>query len=111
MLRFYEIGTAALLDADSPLRAYVGYLEGIPVATSELTVAGGVVGLYNVSTLEAYRRRGFGSAMTLWPLVEAAREGHGTAILQASAAGVGVYRRLGFEPFGDITEFKPAARN
>jgi ribosomal protein S18 acetylase RimI-like enzyme len=107
VVRFYERAAEALLDASSPLRFYLGYLEGVPVATSELTVAGGVVGLYNVSTLEACRRRGFGSVLTRWPLGEAAREGYDTAILQASDAGVGVYRRIGFEPFGEITEFKP----
>jgi hypothetical protein len=109
VVRFYERGAEALLDEASPLRFYLGYVEGVPVATSELTVAGGVVGLYNVSTLAGYRRRGFGSALTLWPLVQAVREGHGTAILQASDEGVGVYCRIGFQPFGQITEFKPKA--
>ena len=29
------------------------------------------------------------------------------AVLQAAPAGVGLYRRLGFAPFGVITEYKP----
>src|SRR5262249_17992775 len=42
---FYRIGAAALLGGGSPTRLYLGYLEGTPVATAELTMAGGVAGL------------------------------------------------------------------
>jgi predicted acetyltransferase len=87
----------------------VGYLDDVPVAASELTVGGGVVGLYTVCTLAAYRRRGFGTVLTLHPLLEARAQGHNTAILQASTEGEPVYTRLGFIPFGQITEYKPVA--
>jgi ribosomal protein S18 acetylase RimI-like enzyme len=105
VLRFYELAAPHLLGADSPLRQYVGYVEEIPVATAELTVGGGVVGLYNVCTLQAYRRRGFGSALTLQSLLDARANGHRTAILQSAADSL--YARLGFEPFGEVTEYKP----
>ena len=90
------IASDLLLSVDSPLRFYVGYLEGVAVAASELTIGGGVAGLYNISTRAGYRRRGIGSAMTRWPLIEAVRNGYDTAILQASADGVGIYRKIGF---------------
>ncbi|CAA9250425.1 MAG: Acetyltransferase, GNAT family [uncultured Chloroflexia bacterium] len=107
-LRFYELGAPALLDENAPLWLYVGYLGEVPVAAAELTVGGGVVGLYNISTLAAYRRRGFGTALTLRLLLDARAQGYGLAILQAQGSdGVGVYARLGFEPFGEITEYKP----
>ncbi|MGZ8411592.1 MAG: hypothetical protein ACXWZS_05250 [Gemmatirosa sp.] len=32
----------------------------------------------------------------------------GLGVLQASADGVGVYARIGFRPFGEVTEYKPA---
>ena len=66
-----------------------------------------MVGLYNIATLAAHRRRGYGSALTLAPLLEARRVGVSTAVLQAAPDGVGVYRRIGFEAFGEITEYKP----
>src|SRR4051794_33156160 len=56
VLRFYELAMPVLLAQDAPLWLYVGYLDEVPVATAELTAGGGVVGLYNISTLEAYRR-------------------------------------------------------
>jgi GNAT superfamily N-acetyltransferase len=108
--RFYELATPLLLRPDCPLRLYVGYLADLPVAASELTVGGGVVGLYNVCTLAAYRRRGFGGALTLRPLLDARAEGHAVAVLQASAAGAGIYARLGFTAFGSIDEYKLTSR-
>jgi ribosomal protein S18 acetylase RimI-like enzyme len=105
--RFYALAAAALLAHDSPQWFYVGYLDGRPVATAELTVGGGVAGLYNISTRETYRRRGIGMALTLQPLLDARDSGLCTGVLQAAAAGVGVYTRIGFRRFGDITEYKP----
>lgn len=109
VVRFYELAAPLLLSLDSPIRLYVGYVGTEAVAASELTVGGGVAGLYGISTLAEHRRRGYGTALTLRPLLEARGEGLELAVLQASAAGAGVYRRLGFEEFGGITEYKPAA--
>ncbi|MBT5712348.1 GNAT family N-acetyltransferase, partial [Candidatus Poribacteria bacterium] len=75
VLRFYERAAPALLAPDSPQWFYVGYIDGVAVATSEVTFGGGVAGIYCVSTLEAFRRRGIGTAMTLQPLLDA--RGHG----------------------------------
>ncbi len=107
VLRFYELAAPVLLSGDSALWLYVGYLGEVPVATAELTVGGGIVGLYNISTLEAFRRRGFGTALTLQPLLDARAQRYRTAILQAATDGVGVYTRVGFQPFGRFTEYKP----
>ncbi|MCI0460618.1 MAG: GNAT family N-acetyltransferase [Gemmataceae bacterium] len=107
VLRFYELAATVLLEGDCPLWLYVGYLEGAPVATAELALSGDTVGLYNLSTLAAYRRRGFGTALTRQPLLDAQERGFRTAVLQAAPDGMGVYRRLGFRSFGEITEYKP----
>lgn len=106
VIRFYETATPLLLDPRSPLRIYVGYLGDEAVSTAELTVGGDVVGLYNIATLEAHRRKGIGSALTLRPLIDAREEGFKIAILQASADGLGVYKRLGFKETGQYTEYQ-----
>lgn len=109
VIEYFSLTQAAFLSPDCQRWLYLGLVRGEPVATAELTVGGGVVGLYNISTLGAYRGQGIGSAMTAAPLIEARWAGHRTAILQASADGAGIYRRLGFQQFGTITEFKPPA--
>jgi GNAT superfamily N-acetyltransferase len=106
VVRFYELAAPAVLDEDSPLWLFVAFLGDEPVATAELTVGGGVVGLYNISTRSAFRRRGFGTALTLHPLLAAREQGHRMAVLQAAPAGVSIYERVGFRPFGNVTEYK-----
>jgi GNAT superfamily N-acetyltransferase len=106
VLRFYRIAAPLLRRRGCPIRLYVGYLGEEPVATAELTVSEGAVGLYNIATLAAHRRKGFGTALTLRPLLDAREEGHALAVLQASEQGQGVYARLGFKETGWYTEYQ-----
>jgi ribosomal protein S18 acetylase RimI-like enzyme len=108
VIQFYELAAPVLLEPASPLRFYVGCVDDEPVAAAELTLGGGVAGLYNISTRLDSRGRGFGSAMTATLLRHAIDEGVATAVLQAAPAGVAIYRRLGFATYGQITEYKPA---
>ncbi len=106
VLRFYRLAAPLLLRSDAPLRLYLGYLGDEVVATAELAVGGGAVGLYNISTLAAHRRKGIGTAITLRPLLDAREEGHSLGVLQASPDGQGVYARLGFRATGRYTEYQ-----
>jgi ribosomal protein S18 acetylase RimI-like enzyme len=107
VLRFYELGSSEFLIDDCPMCFYVGYCAGGPVATAELTVGGGVAGLYNISTAAAYRRRGIGAEMVRHTMIDARERGLRTAVLQAAPQGAAVYERVGFTAFGTITEYKP----
>jgi GNAT superfamily N-acetyltransferase len=107
VVRFYRAAAPVVLSASAPVRFYLGSVGEQPVATAELTLGGDVAGLYNISTLTEWRGRGFGTALTVRPLLDARAEGYRTAILQAAPAGVSIYRRVGFAPFGDIREYKP----
>lgn len=97
-----------LVHPDCPLRLHVGYLGSTAVATAEVTLTGSTAGLYNIATLATCRRRGYGTRMTLAALADAHASGATEAVLQASADGAGLYQRLGFTPFGTITEYQPA---
>ena len=108
VIRFYEQTAAGALQSDCPLRFFLGYSEDEPVATCELTIApDGVAGLYSVSTLAAFRGRGFGSSMTSHALAVGRDLGMRAAALQASSQGLGIYERLGFRRVGEFHEFKP----
>jgi Acetyltransferases len=85
--------------------AYIGWLNGQPVATSQLALVAGVAGIYNVATLPAARRQGIGAIMTLAPLQEARRRGYQVGILQASDMGVELYRSLGFREYCQIGQY------
>lgn len=97
------------LGGDAPLVLLAAVAEGRTVGTAELALGeDGVAGLYNVATLEAFRRRGIGEALTRLALDEAARRGMARVELQASELGQGVYRRVGFRAEGTWREHQPA---
>ncbi len=87
------------VEARSPHAHYLGLVAGVPVATASAFLAAGVVGMYSVSTLPAWRRQGIGAAMTLAVLRDARARGYHIGILHAESAGLGLYRRLGFREY------------
>lgn len=109
VLAFYRAAAPHFLSPRCDQWLYLGYYATTPVATAELTRAGSVAGLYSIATLPDQRGRGIGTAMTRTPLRDAARAGLTHAILQAAPMGQRLYARLGFRPFGSITEWKPHA--
>jgi ribosomal protein S18 acetylase RimI-like enzyme len=80
----------------NPSCAVVTAHDGRAVATATLVVVDGVAAVYGVGTLVAYRRQGWGRAVTLAVLHEAVRRGCDLAFLNPSDLGYGVYRELGF---------------
>jgi GNAT superfamily N-acetyltransferase len=102
--QYYAVVAQAALAEANPARYLIGYHDGRPACTAELCLHAGLAGLYNIVTLPVYRRRGFGTAITVAALRLAARQGAPTAVLQASDQGQPVYERLGFRPCGVVTE-------
>jgi ribosomal protein S18 acetylase RimI-like enzyme len=84
------------LSGDGDIRGYVAYLDENPVATSMLFLSSGVAGLYLVSTLPDYRRRGIGTIMALTPLHVAKNLGYRVGVLEATETGKPVYQKIGF---------------
>ncbi len=88
-----------------PMRNYIGYLNGKPVATSCLFLGGGAAGIYSVSTLPEARGKGIGAALTLQPLLDARDMGYHIGTLQSSDMGFKIYQKLGFRSICEMEYF------
>jgi GNAT superfamily N-acetyltransferase len=110
--------------------AYLAYLEGVGVPAGLLSgadpsafhtlgvqLAGenvgtaiafdhdGDCGVFNMSTVEAARRRGLGTALTARHVHDAAERGCSTASLQSTPMAERVYAAVGFRDLGRFLEF------
>jgi ribosomal protein S18 acetylase RimI-like enzyme len=86
--------------------SYVGYVEGEAVSSTALVAGAGVVGVYNVATLPALQRRGYGEAVMRFALADAQRQiGNCRVILQSTPAGLRLYERMGFRTVTQVAVY------
>lgn len=96
-----------LYRGEAPFQFYVGYLDGVPVATGILVLHANVAGIYYVIISPSHRKKGFGTAMMEHLIQQAKAKKYSICTLQASADGKGLYKRLGFKPLCSFKEFAP----
>jgi ribosomal protein S18 acetylase RimI-like enzyme len=91
---------SAFRDAGSLLHpdvaAFVAYVADVPAAAAMSFTALGVARIGWVGTVPAYRRRGLGGAVTRAAVLAGFDRGAFLAALESTAAGVALYRSLGF---------------
>lgn len=106
---FYQAAMPLLLSEGVPMRLFIGLAGDKAVSCGELFLSeqNHIAGLHMICTLETFRRRGLGRAMTALLLNAGQRAGATAAVLLASAEGEPVYRRLGFEACGVFKEYAP----
>jgi predicted GNAT family acetyltransferase len=86
---------------------YTARSGGQVVSTAVAATVGDATGIFNVATPVEQRGRGYGAAVTAHAVRDAFDAGSRLAVLQSSASGHGVYRRLGFE---DVVDYRLLTR-
>ena len=88
-------------------KLYLAYVEGKPVGTCALFSLLKIGGIFNVGTLEEYRRRGIGTTLTVHAIMDSIKEGNNLHILQTAKGGNAerLYRKIGFETDHTISWF------
>lgn len=92
------------------LTLYLGYVAGVPVVTALCSSAHKVATIHVVCTLPAYRKHGFGAALTWQAVQDGMAEGYTVSFLTATAMGYRVYARMGYQPCGDLHTWHPQPR-
>lgn len=87
------------------MAVYVGYADGRPACTAVGVRTGRAIGVYSVATDPAWRRRGFGAAITARIAEDARAGGAEVAVLQASDMGYPVYARMGYRTVIEYTGY------
>jgi GNAT superfamily N-acetyltransferase len=77
--------------------SYLAFVHDQPVAVSTVLYRAGVAGIFSVATLQEWRGKGLGAAVTLQPLLDARAKSYRVGTLQSSDMGYKVYQRLGFK--------------
>jgi ribosomal protein S18 acetylase RimI-like enzyme len=100
---------AGLLGGADPhaFHVLVARLAGENVATGLAFDHDGDCGVFNVTTLEAARRNGLGTALTARLVHDAIERGCSTASLQSTGIAEKVYMSIGFRDLGRILEYVP----
>jgi GNAT superfamily N-acetyltransferase len=109
-LESVDVPAGLLRGADpSAFHTLVARLDGENVATALAFDHRGDCGVFNMSTLEAARRRGLGTALTARHVHDAAERNCSTASLQSTPMAERVYAAVGFRDLGRILEYvRPA---
>lgn len=102
---WYRCYAGLCFERESPLRLFLGTVDGQPVATSEVFLGAEVAYIGAVNTLGQYRRQGAATALTRMALRYARRQGCRMGVLTASPMGITIYRRLGFREFGRYSTY------
>lgn len=99
---YYDNLSETLLYLNTPIKLYIGYLNGKAVCTGSAVYAKDSAGIYDIATLPDYRNQGLGTAVFNHILSEIKKNYNGLCVLQASEEGMGIYKKAGFSPVCNI---------
>ncbi|MCX5355853.1 GNAT family N-acetyltransferase [Streptomyces mirabilis] len=92
----FQVFAEPSLEKIDGMTFHLAELEGVPVGTGMTAVSDGLTGIFNITTLPAYRRRGYGRVVTMQMVREGFAAGAATAYLCATKSGESVYASVGF---------------
>jgi GrpB-like predicted nucleotidyltransferase (UPF0157 family)/predicted acetyltransferase len=97
---------ASVLTENDPIEYYVGYVNNKPVVRGLICFYAQVAGLHWLSTDPEMRKKGYGAALQQFRLKRAKELGYHVAVLQASEQGYPLYKKLGYQKCGIVSEYK-----
>lgn len=97
--RYRKLNANLLKKGEKKLRHFVAYYRNEIAGAATLFLSHESVMLQNLATKMAFRKRGIGTALTLYLMEKAQRMGYKHCFLDSSEAGFNLYERLGFQVY------------
>jgi ribosomal protein S18 acetylase RimI-like enzyme len=107
--RYRKLFSTIPLLAEAPLQLYLAFLDGQPVSTGALFLSREAAGIYWLSTVPAYRKKGIARAVTLHLLREACLKNCPKVVLHATNSSFHLYQTLGFKEYCRIKIYTSAS--
>lgn len=106
VLRYYKQTSDHYLDPNNKIQLLIYYHKGQPVSCVELFPSDAeTIGFYGFATLEKFRGMGIGTTLLTFALNKAKESGYKNAILQGTADGLNIYKKMGFKEYTTYYEF------
>lgn len=102
---FRDVLTSMPETDDQRLVNVLARVDGHPAGAGTVVISNGVAGLYNIAVPSHARGHGVGRAITLELMRIGARHGCGDSILHATAMGLPVYEKLGFDTVCEVQQY------
>lgn len=106
VLHYYKQTSDHYLDPNNKIQLLIYYHKGQPVSCVELFPSDAeTIGFYGFATLEKFRGIGIGTTLLTFALNRAKELGYKNAILQGTADGLNIYKKMGFKEYTTYYEF------
>ena len=87
----------------SNFNLYLVFVDNIPISTGLAFFSNNHCGIYMISTLNEYRNKGLGTAVTKQCINDAFKKGINNVVLHASPAGESIYKKMGFKKYCEFS--------
>lgn len=92
---------------DDRIQHYLAFINDEPVGAGTIITADGVTSVWNVCTIDAYRRRGVATTLLHQMLVDAGKRGSELTMLYSTAHAYHLFNKFGFEIYTQRQWFLP----
>jgi len=90
------------------IRHFAGYLpDGRPTTVATAVYSNNAVSIWNLSTMDDFRRRGFASSLLTYILADATRQGCDLAMIYATPMSFSLFNKLNFQLYAMRQWFLP----